>query len=55
MIFRNHTSNVCLRVKVQLGVIALCHTNIHTYSHLHAHELDLNACSILIMCESKLT
>ena len=48
-------NNSYVGVKVQLGVIARCHTNLHTYSHTHAHHHDLDACSILIMCESKLT
>ena len=51
--YEDNNSNV--GVKVQLGVIARCHTNLHTYSHTQAHDHDLDACSILIMCESKLT
>ena len=48
-------NNPYVGVKVQLGVIARRHRNTNTYSHTHAHELDTDACSILIMCESKLT
>ena len=50
-----HASIVYLRVKVQLGVIARHQRNTNTYSHAQAYKLDRDACSSLIMCESKLT